>query len=119
MQQLFPKTIQKLTQIESLQGAVIVNFNTKEILGYTENSPLDLRSIGGVCANMIKQHSLMINAMQLADVVERILITTKQHYHIIYLVPQFESVAIYVVVQRYIMLPYVTETVESAVYSMH
>lgn len=119
MQQLFPKTIQKLTKIESLQGAVIVNFDTKEILGYTENLPLDLRLISDVCANMMKQHAHMIKAMQLTDVVERILVTTKKHYHIIYSVPQFESVAIYLIVNRYIMLPYVTETVESAVYSMH
>lgn len=119
MQQLFPKTIQKLTKIESLQGAVIVNFNTKEILGYTENFPFDLRSVADVCANMIKQHSQMIKVLQLTDVVERILITTKKHYHIIYLVPQFESVAIYLIVNRYIMLPYVTDTVEDAVYSMH
>lgn len=119
MQQLFPQTIQKLTKIESLQGAVIINFGTKEILGYTENSPIDLRSIGDTCATMVKQHSHMIKAMQLTDVVERILISTKKYYHIIYLLPQFESVAIYLIVNRYIMLPYVTEMVEDAVYSMH
>lgn len=119
MQQLFPKSIQKLTKIEGLQGAVIVNFGTKEILGYTENTPMDLCLIGDIFANLVKQHTKMIQAMQLSDVTERMLITTKKHYHIIYLVPQFETVAIYLIVNRYVMLPYITETVEDAVYSMH
>lgn len=119
MQKLFPKTIQQIAAIEGFQGAVIVNFNTKEVLDYGEASPLDLRHIGEVCANMVKRHANMVNTLQLSDVTERILITTKQHYHIIYIVPQFESVAIYVIVNRYIMLSYVTQVVEDAVYSMH
>ncbi|QMT32366.1 hypothetical protein [Alysiella filiformis] len=119
MQKLFPKTMQKIATIEGFQGAVIVNFGTKEVLDYQENAPLDLRQVGEVCANMVQRHANMVKVLELSDVAERILITTKLHYHIIYLVPQFESVAIYVIVKRYTMLSYVTQVVEDAVYSMH
>lgn len=119
MQKLFPKTIQKIETIQGLEGAVIMNFNSREVLDYAENKPFDLRNVAEICSGMVKDHTKMVNTLQLSDVAERILITTKQHYHIIYLVPQFESVAIYVLVKRYTMLSYVTETVEDAVYSMH
>lgn len=119
MQKLFPKTMQQIAAIEGLQGAVIVNFNTKEVLDYNEKLPLNLYQVGELCANMIKRHTDMVKVLELSDVVERMLITTKLHYHIIYLVPQFESVAIYVVVKRYTMLSYVTDAVEKAVYAMH
>lgn len=119
MNKLFPKTIDTLCGIEGFQGAIIFNFRTGEILDYAEFGEIDLRPVVETSAQMVYDYIHLSRKLALADVVERFLISTNFHYHILYLVPQFDTVAVYLIVNRFSMLPTVTQILEDAVYAMH
>ena len=113
----FPRTIQILSEMEGLVGAVIFNFSTHEVLLHVDKG-LDLRSVVAINSDNIKRHQQFVMDMGLYDFAESLIATTGQHYHIMALMPQFDSVAVYLIVSRYIMLPYVMEKLEDVIYSM-
>lgn len=116
----FPKSMRILSELQGLQSAIIFNFATRELLAYINNTgSLDLDGVVETMSKDILRHQKMMNELELYDIVENSLITASRHYHILQIVPQFDNVAIYVVVTRYTMLPHITKTLEDAVFSMH
>lgn len=114
----FPKTIKILSKIQGLEGAIVFNFVTGEIF-ININHGLDLSGvIEPLCAAVMRQQNL-IRELVLLDMIEYSLTITNHHYHMTYIAPQFDNVAVYLIVSRYTMLPYITKAVEDAVYSMY
>lgn len=113
----FPKTEHILSTMEGLLGAIIFNCNSHDILVNVDKG-LDLTETVKFVADSVIKHQQLVVEMGLYDFAESSVITTDQHYHIIHLLPQFDSVVIYLVVRRYIMLPYVMEQLEDVIYSM-
>ena len=50
--------------------------------------------------------------------IEQTLVTSGNYYHITYIVPQFDNVALHTVISRYTMLSHAVRVIEDAVYSM-
>ncbi|SSY80282.1 hypothetical protein [Alysiella crassa] len=113
----FPKTVQILSMVEGLLGAVIFNCHSHDILVNVDKG-LDVSVAVKAVADSVIKHQQLVVEMGLYDFAESSVVTTDQHYHIIHLLPQFDNVAIYLIVRRYIMLPYVMEQVEDVIYSM-
>ncbi|AUX61486.1 hypothetical protein JF634_10260 [Simonsiella muelleri] len=113
----FPKAIDILSQIQELEGAIIFNFSTKEILGKITRE-IDLTAVVDILSTTVKHHQNLICELELLDMIEQTLITSNSYYHITYIVPQFDNVAVHAVVSRYTMLPYTIKMLEDAVYSM-
>lgn len=113
----FPKAIDILSRIQELEGAIIFNFSTKEILGKITRE-IDLTAVVDILSMTVKNHQNLICELELLDMIEQTLITSNSYYHITYIVPQFDNVAIHIIVSRYTMLPYTIKMLEDAVYSM-
>lgn len=119
MMDKFPKSMRILSELQGLQGAIVFNFATREILASLDTGNLNLASVVDTLSQGILRHQQLMNELELYDIVENTLITESRNYHILQILPQFDNVAIYVIVTRYTMLPHITKTLEDAVYSMH
>lgn len=115
---MFERTVNILTQISGLEGAVIVNFHTNELLAQTPQSVLPMASIVPICAQTVREQQLFMRDLDCCDVVEQMVTTTTQHHHIHYLPSQFDNVVIYAVVRRSGALPIIFRLLEEAGYSM-
>ena len=85
----FPKAIDILSQIQELEGAIIFNFSTKEILGKITRE-IDLTAVVDILSTTVKHHQNLICELELLDMVEQTLITSNSYYHITYIVPQLK-----------------------------
>lgn len=113
----FARTAELLSDIEGVQGAVIFNISSLEIL-VNVNKGFDVTPAMQAVADSIIRHQKLIQDMGLYDFAENSIVTTDEHYHVIYMLPQFDSVAIYLILTRYIMLPYVIDRLENVIFSM-
>ena len=113
----FPKAINILSQIQELEGAIIFNFSTKEILGEITRE-IDLTTVVDILSTTVKHHQNLICELELLDMIEQTLVTSSNYYHITYIVPQFDNVALHTVISRYTMLSHAVRVIEDAVYSM-
>lgn len=111
---LFQKSIQILQNIEGLDGAIIVNFHSKELLAKTPNCRYPIESIVEICAQTIADQQLCMLDLELHDVVENMVTVTATHHHIHYLPSYFDNVVIYAIVRRTAMLPIIFRALEDA-----
>lgn len=119
MDRLFQDTTMNLlTRIEGFQGAIAVNFRTGQLLDYAEFGDIDLRPAADLCARTIRRHLRLNRDLALNDILERTLTVTDLHYHIVYLLPQFDNVALYFIANRYAKLPNIIHGLEEAAFSM-
>lgn len=118
----FPKAMQILSELQGLQSAIVFNFATHEVLDCIQINPninLNQAEVIASCSLSVMRHQKLIEELEIFDLVEDSLITTDQYYHIISRLPQFDTVAIYLIVTRYTMLSYIQKSLENAIYSMH
>lgn len=113
----FARTTELLSEIEGLQGAVIFNISSLEVLVNVQQK-FDLSASVTAASESIIRHQQLIQEMGLFDFAESSIVTSDDYYHIVYMLPQFDSVAIYLVLTRYIMLPYVLDKLEKVIFSM-
>lgn len=113
----FAKTTELLSEIEGLQGAVIFNITSLDILVNVPKQ-FDVSVAVQAVSESIIRHQQLISEMGLYDFAENSIVTTDEFYHIVYMLPQFDSVAIYLILTRYIMLPYVIDSLEKVIFSM-
>lgn len=112
----FEKTTQILANIPDVLGAMVVNFETKQLLAQPVGDlPSDLVA---VCSDTIRCKKNVVCDMQCIDVVEAIITTTNTCYLAYYLVPQFDNVLIFVVTPRKTSLALILRTMEQAGFAM-
>lgn len=110
----FEYTAQILNEIPGLYGAIVVNFEAKQLLIKPVGNLLPMETIIESACDTIRYQKQTIIDLNCHDVVESMVSLTAQHYIIHFLVPHFDNVLIFAVVRRNTPLPIILRAVEQA-----
>lgn len=110
----FECTAQFLKEIPGLYGAIVVNFESKELLIKPVGNMLPMEEIVASACDTIRHQKQTIMDLNCHDIVETMISLTANHTIIHYLVPHFDNVLIFIVVRRNSPLPIVLRGLEQA-----
>ncbi|MDK4680128.1 hypothetical protein [Kingella negevensis] len=110
----FKRSAAILNELPGLYGAIITNFESKQLLEEPIGNSLPMKDIVESASDTIRYQRNSILDMDFCDVVEH-MITVTPHYNLIhYLVPHFDNVLIFAIVRRNTPLPIILRTLEQA-----
>ncbi|ULJ65084.1 hypothetical protein [Wielerella bovis] len=110
----FEYTTKILKEIPGLYGAIVVNFESKELLIKPVGNLLPMNDIVESTCDTVRYQKQMIMDLDCHDIVENMISLTANHTIIHYLVPHFDNVLIFIVVRRNSPLPIVLRSLEQA-----
>jgi hypothetical protein len=94
------ETLAKLGEIDGFVGACVVDSNSGMMLGAEGGGPVNLEVAAAGNTEVVRAKRKTMNALNLKDAIEDILITLGRQYHLIRPLAQKEGLFIYLVLDR-------------------
>lgn len=109
----FETTLAELSLLDGLQGAAVIHLANRQVLAQT-NSYIDMEQITVGYAEIIQAENRMLAREHYCDLMQSFITTTPQYYHILKIIPFFDDVALYVLVNRQRALPLILQDIDRA-----
>ena len=100
----FEDAFEKLNELDGFQGAAVISVDAQSVLAQTE-SVLDMQAAALGWSASVRLEQDLLGRLDVQDFMRVCTLTTREHQHVLMMVPYFDNVVLYAVFHR--KVPYV------------